>query len=118
MSLDPSNGFDYRSKADILPAVLKGGALIAGGLLSFNYLVDKPMIGDVLVTYRKTMHRFFKSLSSGHIKDPQLLDAGAMSALDLITLSGAAVTMGSLGLFYKNPLKSVEDVGKGLSLER
>lgn len=73
MSRVPPTEFDYRGKAEILPAVLKGGTLIAGGLLAFNTLLDKPVIGDALVAYRKTMHKLFKNIGGEHFSDPNSL---------------------------------------------
>ena len=121
MSADAYNGFDYRSKADVLPAVLKGGALIAGGLLTFTFMLDKPVVGDALVAYRKTMHKFFKAIGGSHFKDPAILDAGAMSAVDFLTFTSVAVLggiAGRLGLFGKKPPPGTGDLGKGSNPER
>lgn len=91
------DGFNYRGKSDILLPALKGGGVIAGGLFAFNFLVDKPVIGDVLVAYRKTMHRFFRAISGRHFTDRHLLDAGALSFLDGLTFVGVALFAGLFG---------------------
>jgi len=93
----PPIEFDYRQKADILPAVLKGGTLIAGGLFAFNSLLDKPIVGDALVAYRKTMHKFFRMLGGEHFSDPNILDAGAVSAIDVLTFASIVAAGGIAG---------------------
>lgn len=111
MSRVPPTEFDYRGKAEILPAVLKGGTQIAGGLLAFNTLLDKPVIGDALVAYRKTMHKLFKNIGGEHFSDPNILDAGAMSAIDVLTFAGVAAAggiAGRLGLLKSLPPSSKE----------
>lgn len=102
-SISPRDGFDYCSKANILPSALKGGAIIAGGLLAFNLLVDKPVIGDVLVGYRRTMHRFIRKVGGKSFNDRQIMDAGAMGFIDTLAILGTALFAGRLGFAKGKP---------------
>lgn len=96
--ISPKDGYNYRCKSEIFLPALKGGSIIAGGLFLFNRLVDVPGIGDTLVSYRRTMHRFFRTLGGPKFTDRHWMDAGAMSLIDAITISGFTLIAGRLGL--------------------
>ena len=118
-SISPKDGFDYCSKASVLPSTLKGRAIIAGGLFAFNFLVDKPVVGDVLVGYRRATHRFFRFVGGKNFNDRQMLDAGAMSLVDGISLLGFSLFAGRLGLVKGKPTPTnIQDIDPNKGLQK